>query len=162
MPTLAEAAADFLAQHRLAVAGVSRKGDVAANIVYKKLRGAGYAVFAINPNADVVEGDPCYPNLAAIDGGVDGVVIATHPDQALEMVEQCIAAGVPRVWIHRSFGQGSVTEAAVARCVEVGIAVIPGACPMMFCDPVDMGHRCMRWVLKHTGKLPAPAPASRA
>jgi hypothetical protein len=58
--------------------------------------------------------------------------------------------------MHRSFGTGSVSEEAVNLCREKGIEVIPGACPMMFCEPVDFGHRCMRWLLKVTGGLPAP------
>jgi len=155
MPALADAAAEFLALQRIAVAGVSRKGDVAANNVYKKLRGAGYAVFPVNPNAESVEGDPCYPDLASIPDSVEGVVIATHPDAALGLVEQCGALGIKHVWMHRGIGPGSVNDDAVRRCGELGIAVIPGACPVMFCEPVDFGHKCMRWFFGKTGKLPA-------
>lgn len=154
MPTLAEAAADFLACRRIAVAGVSRKGDVAANNVYRKLRSAGYAVFPINPNAEEVEGDHCYPDIASIPDGVEAVVIATHPDQAAESVRQCAAAGVRRVWLHQGIGLGSVSEEAVRLCQENGIGVIPGACPVMFCEPVDVGHKCMRWLFGKTGRLP--------
>ena len=35
MTTLVEMVEDFLAQERIAVAGVSRKGDIPANSVYK-------------------------------------------------------------------------------------------------------------------------------
>jgi hypothetical protein len=56
--------------------------------------------------------------------------------------------------MHRSFGAGSVSKTAVQFCHEHGIAVIPGGCPMMFCRPVDFGHRCMRWVLTLNGGLP--------
>jgi hypothetical protein len=49
-----------------------------------------------------------------------------------------------------------MSESAVAFCREKGIAVIPGSCPMMFCEPVDVAHRCMRWFFKVTGKLPRP------
>ncbi len=47
--SLEEAVRDFLAQKRMAVAGVSRQSSEAANAIYKKLRGAGYQVFATNP-----------------------------------------------------------------------------------------------------------------
>ena len=154
MPTLKQTVGDFLAQKRIAVAGVSRGGDVAANTVYKKLRGAGYEVFPINPNADEVEGDTCYPNVKAIPGGVDGVVIATHPKMTDQVVRECAEAGVSRIWMHRSFGEGSVSQEAVDFCRDNNITVIPGGCPMMFCEPVDFGHKCMRWILKLTGGLP--------
>lgn len=152
--TLEAAAHDFLAHRRIAVAGVSRTGTTeVANTVYRKLRDRGYGVVALNPSAEEVEGDPCYPDVASVDGRVDGVFIATAPEAAPEVVRSCMRAGVPRVWMHRSFGAGSVSEEAVALCREAGIAVIPGACPMMFLEP-DVGHRCMRWLLKWTGGLP--------
>jgi hypothetical protein len=27
---------------------------------------------------------------------------------------------------------------------------------MMYCKPVDFGHKCMRWMLRVTGGLPKP------
>ena len=156
MATLEEAAQDFLAQKRIAVAGVSRGGDVAANVIYKKLRATGYDVFAVNPNADEVEGDRCYPDLAAIPGGVDAVVIATPPAVSAQLVRACGTLGIRRVWMHRSFGQGSVDDEAVRLGQELGLSVIPGSCPMMYCEPVDVGHRCIRWMLRFSGGRPRP------
>jgi uncharacterized protein len=151
---LRDAAAGFLASGRLAVAGVARDGGNPANLIYRRLRSDGYAVVPVNPSAEAVEGDPCYPSVAAIPGGVAGVVIATHPDMAAAVVTDCVEAGVSRVWLHRSFGGGSVSEEAVELCRCHGIEVIPGACPMMFLEPVDPAHRCMRWLLGALGKLP--------
>ncbi len=55
-------------------------------------------MFPVNPNAERVEGDPCFPDLQSIPGGVDGVVIVTRPQLTEEIVRQCPAAGVKRVW----------------------------------------------------------------
>ena len=154
MQSLQHAATDFLAHRRLAVAGVSRKDDTAANGIYRRLRDAGYRVFPLNPYTDTVEGDPCYPSVGAVPGGVDGVVIATHPDAAPEVVRECAAYGVPRVWLHRSFGAGSLSREAVELARREGIAVIDGGCPLMFLEPVDLGHRCIRWLLNARGRLP--------
>lgn len=145
--------AEFLGGRRIAVAGVSRGADSAANPVFRKLRSAGYEVFPVNPNATKVEGVACFRNLESIPGALDGVVIATHPDQSLDIVRQAIAREVPRVWFHRSFGQGSVSDAAVKECEAHGIACIVGGCPLMFCEPVDIGHRCMRWWLDRRGRI---------
>ncbi|MCP5094977.1 MAG: CoA-binding protein [Chloroflexi bacterium] len=154
MTTLDEAVQDFLAQKHIAVAGVSRNGTEAANHIYKKLRGAGHQVSATNPNAKEVEGDPCYSDLTSIPTPIDGVVIATHPNTAEDIVRECAELGVKRVWFHRSFGEGSVSETAVTYCREHNITAIAGGCPMMFCEPVDFAHKCMRWVLNATNKLP--------
>ena len=164
MLTLKEAVNDFLTQKRIAIAGVSSTRNINANIIYRKFRDSGYQVFAVNPNAETVEGDPCYHDLNAIEGGVDGVVIVTRPQETEKIVFQCIQARVPRVWIHRSFEfiGNSVSESAVRTCRENGIAVIPGACPMMYLKPVDWRHLCLREVVRLFRRLPRPIPIERA
>lgn len=153
MSTTSERITDFLHGKHIAVAGVSRRADSAANAVFRKLRSAGYEVVPVNPNAAEVEGVPCYASLDRIPGELDGVVIATHPNQSLEVVRQAVARKVPRVWFHRSFGQGSVADAAVRECETHGITCIVGGCSLMFCEPVDVGHRCMRWWLDRRGRI---------
>jgi predicted CoA-binding protein len=154
MTTLREAADEFLAQRRIAVAGVSRDAKQPANLIYRRLRDAGHEVFAINPSAEAVEGDRCYASVSAIPGGVNGVVIVTPPDQAPSVVEDCHAAHVPRVWLHRGVGPGSSSDAAAQLCREHGISVIPGGCPNMFGATSDPGHKCLRAMLSLSGKLP--------
>lgn len=156
MKPLNQAAEEFLSIDRIAVAGVSRSSDQAANGIYRKLRAEGYHVRPVNPNADEVEGDRCYPDLASVPETVDGVIIATHPSVTPEIVRECARLEVRRVWMHRGLGEGSVSEEGVRLCEEYGIDVIAGACPLMFCRGADLGHRCIRWVLGVTGRLPAP------
>ena len=147
--------ADFLTGKRIAVAGVSRGKDSAANPVFRKLRDSGYDVLPVNPNAAEVEGVACYPNLASIPGPLDGVVVATHPEVSLQIVRQAAERQVRSVWFHRSFGRGSVSEAAVHECAKRGISCIVGGCPVMYCEPVDLGHRCIRTWLNWRGRLPS-------
>ncbi len=127
MSTLREAADDFLAQQRIAVAGVSRDEKQPANLIYRRLRATGHAVFGVNPNAETVEGDPAYASVTAIPGGVDGVVVVTPAEAAEQVVADCAAAGVPRVWLHRGVGPGSTSDRAVEACHEAGIRVIRAA-----------------------------------
>lgn len=136
------------------MAGVSRQSAQAANAVFRKLRSSGYEVFPINPKASEVEGVKCYPDLAAVPGQLDGVVIATSPDGGVQVVRQCSDHGVRRVWFHRSFGCGSVSDEAVRECRAKSIDCIVGGCPLMFCEPVDFGHKCMRWWLQRQGRVP--------
>lgn len=148
---------DFLAQKRIAVAGVSRDDDhhPVGNLIYRRLKSTGHDVFAVNPNMASFEGDPCYPDLRSIPGGVDGVVIITRPELTDQIVRECDEAGVPRVWMHQSLASGSsVSPTAVDYCHEHDISVIAGACPMMYGSGVDFGHRCMRAIMKLTGGLP--------
>ena len=154
MAKLPQSVAEFLAGKRFAVAGVSRSADTAASAIFKKLVKSGYEVFPINPNAREVEGVRCYPDVASVPGSLDGVVIGTRPEVAAEVVRQCVNEGVARVWFHRSFGCGSVSEEAVEACRAHGIDCIVGGCPLMFAEPVDFGHKCMRWWLQRRGHVP--------
>lgn len=154
MAKIPKLVADFLSKKRVAVAGVSRGTESAANPVYRKLRNCGYDVFPVNPNTSEVEGARCYPDLASIPGELDGVVIATHPDVSAQIVRQALDRQVRRIWFHRSFGHGSVSTAAVEECTRHGIPCIVGGCPLMYCEPIDFGHRCMRALLGWRGRLP--------
>ncbi len=154
MSELKRAATDFLAHKRIAVAGVTRAPGSTANAIYKRMRQVGYDVFGVNPNADEFEGERCYRSLAAIPGGVEGVLVVTHPDVAPAVVRECAALGIPRVWLHRGPSQGSWSAEAVAEAERTGIAVIDGACPLMFLEPADRGHRFLGWMLGVLGKMP--------
>src|ERR671937_3161745 len=145
MPSIKDAAGQFLASRRIAVTGVSRKPDNhGSNVVYKRLREREYEVFAVNPNADQVEGDRAYHDLRSIPGGVDAVVIATRPETAEETMRECAELGIKHVWMHRGPGAGSVSKAAADYGRQHGITVIDGGCPLMFKPTSDFGHRLMR------------------
>jgi uncharacterized protein len=159
MVTIDEAAAEFLSHRRIAVTGVSRNADGhGANAVYRRLRQRGYQVFAVNPNADEVEGDRCYHELRDIPGAVDAVVIATKPDRAEATMRQCAELGIRHVWMHRSVGEGSVCDQATVYGREHGITVIGGGCPLMFAPTADLAHKLMRFVFTRRGHVPRTVP----
>jgi predicted CoA-binding protein len=150
-----EAAAAFLANKRIAVTGVSRTpGGHGSNVVYKRLRDRGYEVFAVNPNAEQVEGEHCYHDLHDIPGGVDAVVIAARPETAEATMRECAELGIKHAWMHRSVDAGSVCDEATVYGREHGITVIDGGCPLMFNPTADFGHKVMRAWLTRTGKVP--------
>lgn len=108
-----QAASEFLAKERIAVTGVSRTPkNHGSNVVYQRLRARGYQVLAINPNADKVEGDRCYPDLRSVPGGVDAVVIGTRPETAEGTIRESAGLGIKHVWMHCGPGDGSVSPAA--------------------------------------------------
>jgi predicted CoA-binding protein len=155
MPTIKSAAADFLAQRRIAVTGVSRTPqNHGGNVVYGRMRERGYDVFAVNPNAETIEGERCYPDLKSIPDGVDGVVIGTRPERDMQTLRECVELGITRVWMHRGPGPGSVSAEAAEYGRQHGITVIDGGCPCMFGPTADPGHKVMRAVLTLTGAVP--------
>ena len=156
--TLGAKVNDFLTQKRIAIAGVSRNNShhPTGNLIYRRLKTTGHDVVPVNPHMQTFEGERCYPDVKSIPGGVDGVVIITRPETTEQIVRECDAAGVRRVWMHQSMGKkaSSVSPEAVEYCRQHDISVIAGACPMMYGDGVDLGHRCMRLILRLTGGLP--------
>ena len=156
MTAIKEAAGEFLSHRRIAVTGVSRTpGGHGSNVVYQRLRERGYEVFAVNPNADEVEGDLAYHDLASIPGGVEAVVIGTRPET--RRAKRCASA-------QSSGSSMSGCTAAPAPAAsprprptygrEHGIAVIDGGCPCMFGPTADFGHKAMRVVFTLSGNVP--------
>lgn len=153
MQRIQEAASAFLANKRLAVTGVSRHPEThGSNAIYRRLRERGFEVFAVNPNAKEVEGDPSYPDLRSIPGGVDAVVIATRPEIAIQTMRECVDLGIRHAWMHHGPGASSVSAEATDLGRQHGVTVIDGGCPLMFGPAADFGHRVLRFV--YSGRVP--------
>ncbi len=141
---------DILSQKKLAVVGVSRSGRKFGNAIYRELKKKGYQVFAVNPNAESVEGDRCYPDLKSLPGKVGGVVINVKPAQTEKVVREAVGAGITRLWLQ----QGSESAEAVEFCQQHNLTIVYKECILMFAEPVAWFHRLHRWVWKILGKLP--------
>jgi len=141
---------DFVSQRKLAVVGVSRKKMKFGNMAFKELRRKGYKLFPVHPHAETIEGERCYPSLAALPEPVDGVLVVVPPAQAEQVVRDAAAAGIRRVWLQ----QGAGSAAAIRFCEENGISAVHGECILMFAEPAAFYHRAHRWVWKLLGKLP--------
>ena len=137
----------FLQCERLAFVGVSRNPKEFANSVFREFRDRGYEVFPVNPNAEEVEGVRCYPTIAELPD-VDGALVMVPAARATEVVEQCAARGIERVWLHRGVGQGSVSDQAVEAARAAGIDVVDGACPLMFLTNTGWVHRLHRRIAR--------------
>jgi len=141
---------DFLAQRTLAVVGVSRKTEKFGCTVYRELKAKGYRVFPVNPHAEEVVGDRCYPSLSALPEPVGGVVIVVPPAETERVVQEAAAAQIRRVWMQ----QGAESGTALRFCEDNGMSVISGECIMMFARPIGFGHGMHRWVWGLLGRLP--------
>jgi uncharacterized protein len=141
---------EFMRQRTLAVVGVSRSGKKFANFAYRELRGKGYRLFPVNPAADTIEGDPCYPSLMRLPEAVDAALIIVPPAQAERVVRDAATAGIKRVWLQ----QGAESEAALKTCELYGITVVAGECVLMFAEQAAWFHRAHRFGRQLMGTLP--------
>ncbi|MFZ5823843.1 MAG: CoA-binding protein [Bacillota bacterium] len=148
----ATAAQEFLSQHRIAVIGVSRDSRQFANAVFRTLRERGYEVIPVNPHAGELEGVTAYPSLQATSGPVDGALVLLPKAAHLAAVDDCLAAGVSRIWFQSPAGAGTSPEVA-ARAREAGATVIDGGCPYMFLQKPGWFHSCHTAIARWTGSI---------
>ncbi|MCO5387092.1 MAG: CoA-binding protein [Desulfosporosinus sp.] len=118
---------ELLSQKTWAVIGVSNNTDKYGYKVYKQLRKAGYSVFPINPGLQSIEGDPCYPSLAALPKKPDAVSIVVPPKITEQVVKECNDLGITKVWMQ----PGSESKNAIQDGEEHGITVIHNQCVLI-------------------------------
>jgi predicted CoA-binding protein len=139
----------FVQGKRLAVVGASRTGKKFGNIAYKELKERGYQVYLIHPEAQEIDGERCYPNLSAVQGKVDGVLVSVPPKQAVNVLKEAAAAGMKNVWLQ----QGSESSEVLAQAKQLGLSSISGKCILMYAPPVRSFHGFHRIVMKLIGQL---------
>ncbi len=141
---------NFLSSKNIAVIGVSRNTKKFGNTIYRSLKKKGYNVFPINPNAEKIEGDNCYPDFLSLPKKIDAVVINVPPEETEKAVLKVHQAGINKVWMQ----PGSQSKVAEEYCSENGIDWISNECILMFAEPAGFIHRAHRWVWGIAGKLP--------
>lgn len=141
---------DFVAQRRLAFVGASRSGKGFGSAAYRELKAKGYELTPVHPFANTIDGDPCVRSVSGLAGRVDGVVVVVPKDQAVKVIGEAAAAGIPRIWLQ----QGAESPEAIRAGEEGGLTVIAGECILMFAEPAGFIHRAHRGLRRMVGRLP--------
>lgn len=146
---------DFLAQKRFAFIGVSRLPKDFSRALFREFQSRNYDLVPVHPEVSEIEGVRCFARLADVEPPVDTVLLMTPPSVSNILVQECLEAGIKRIWFYRAAGQGSVSPEALATCEANGIAAVPGECPFMFFEGTQWFHRLHGFVRKITGAYPA-------
>lgn len=139
----------FLTQKKLALAGASSRSKKFGNIVLEAMRGKGYELLLIHPEAETIDGLPCHKSLADLPEEVSALINVVPPERTEKLVREAHAAGFNKIWMQ----QGSSSEKAVDFCKEKGIDVIHGECILMYAQPRGL-HKFHHWLWGLLGKLP--------
>lgn len=120
---------DFVAQRRWAIVGVSDDRAKFGRRIFENMRAAGYDVVPVHPQLTVLDdGTPVYASIQAIPEPVAVVDLVIPPAATLQVVRDCLAAGVRRVW----FQPGAEHPEAIRLAEEAGLAVVAdGRCAMV-------------------------------
>ena len=139
----------FIQGKRIAFVGVSRNPKKFGYSAYQELKARGYQVFPVNPAAQDIDGDRCYPSLEALNEKVDGVLVAVPPREAAKILREASRAGIRNVWLQ----QQSESPEALAAAEELGLSLISKKCILMYAPPVRSFHGLHRFFVKLVGQL---------
>lgn len=146
--------AAMLAAPRIAVVGASDDPKSFGRTIYLAVRDRAVEAVAVHPTAEAVAGDPCYPTLADVPEAVDVAIVMVPAPASVDVVRQCAALGITKVWLFRGLGGvGAASPQAIEAATELGLDVVPGACPLMFLEPAGWIHRIHRAARRRNGSL---------
>lgn len=139
---------DFVAAKHVAIVGVSRSGKKFGNSIATEMKQRGYQVYLVHPEAKEINGETCYPNLAALQGKAESVLICVPPAKAAQVMREAVAAGIRKTWLQ----QGAQSPEVLAVAKELGVDPVPGKCVLMYAEPVTSLHGFHRFIAKLIGQ----------
>lgn len=111
----------------IAIVGATDTPGKYGGIIYRDLKAKGFEVRAVNPNRSMVDGDPCYPSLAAIDEDLSLVVLVVPAPVGLKVLDDASAAGVDNIWVQPGASSSQLRDALDER----GFTWLDEACVMV-------------------------------
>ena len=109
---------------RIAVVGLSPRPERPSYRVSRAMQGFGYRIVPVRPAVSEVLGEKAYAKLSDIPEKVDMVDVFRAGDQIDPIIDECIALGIPRLWLQ----DGVINEAAAERARAAGITVVMDRC----------------------------------
>jgi predicted CoA-binding protein len=110
-----------------AVVGCSPDPGRDSHRIAALLQRRGYRVIPVNPAAEEILGERCYPSLADIpaDAGVEVVDVFRRSAEAGLHVDEAIALGARAVWLQL----GVIDPHAIERARAAGLRAVMDRCP---------------------------------
>ncbi|HRY13669.1 MAG TPA: CoA-binding protein [Syntrophomonadaceae bacterium] len=132
--------------NRLAVLGLSRNPKAFSRQAYSFLLSKGYDLYPVNPNADSIDGQTCYPTVDALPS-VQGAIFFTPPQITAELLPLCQRHGIKDVW----FQQGAADPKVLKEASQLGISYVD-SCVFMHHPESGFPHNVHRFMVKIFGK----------
>ena len=108
----------------IAVVGLSPRPNRPSHQVAAQMQRFGYRIIPVRPAVESVLGEKAYPSLGEVPEKVDLVDVFRAPEYVDAIVDECIAMGLPAIWL-----QDGVVNVPAARCArEAGMIVVMDRC----------------------------------
>jgi predicted CoA-binding protein len=132
----------------IAIVGLSGERTKASNMVASYLQDEGYRIIPVNPRAEEILGEKCYPDLKSIDVPVDIVEVFRPASEVPAIVEDAIAIGARAVWMQLRI----IDLPSADRAVAAGLSAIVDKCVKM-----EHGRYCgaLHWAGMNTEVITA-------
>ena len=88
----------------IAIVGISSNATKDSHYVGRYLKQAGYKIVPVNPGAETILGETCYPSLSAIPFPVDVIDVFRRPDHIPAVVEEAITLSPKIIWLQLGTG----------------------------------------------------------
>jgi len=108
----------------IAVVGLSDKPDRTSYQVSAAMQAKGYRIVPVNPNADKILGETCYPSLKDIPFPVDLVNVFRRSEYCADVAREAAEISAKTLWLQL----GIVSEEAAEIAKAAGMNVIMDRC----------------------------------
>lgn len=103
----------------VAILGASDKPERYSNMLLKRLKAGGRAVFPIHPILKSIDGIPVSRSLAELPPGIGILSVYMNAQRSGEIADAILASGIPRV----IFNPGAENPALAERLAAAGVEV---------------------------------------
>lgn len=111
----------------IAVVGLSTEKTKASNMVASYLQDEGYRIIPVNPRAEEILGEKCYPDLRSIPLPVGIVDIFRPASEVSAIVDEAIEIGAKAVWMQLRI----IDLPSADRVLAAGLNVVVDRCIKM-------------------------------
>lgn len=108
----------------VAVVGLSPRPERDSNGVAAYIQEKGYRIIPVNPAAQEILGEKCYPDLDSIPDSIDVVDIFRRSNEVPDIVADAIKIGARAIWMQK----GVVSEDGASAARAAGLMVVMDEC----------------------------------
>ncbi len=110
----------------IAILGASNHREKYGNIAVRAYRDQGYIVYPVNPNADSIEGIPCYKSILDIPGPVEIASLYLPPQATLAVLDELAKKGVGTIFLN----PGTEDDRVLEKVERLGLHIVQ-ACSIL-------------------------------
>ena len=140
---------EFINCKKIGIVGYSRNPLKFGNMAFKELKKRGFDLFPVHPSEKEISGVQCYPNLTALHGKIDSVIISIKPVNVIPVLQEIKFIGLENVWLQK----GAESKEVLDEATRLGLNVVSKKCILMYTPPVTSVHLFHRAITKLIEKI---------